>query len=332
MILLKNICCIFLFNLSALTVFAQPAEITKQYVDFDGKPTGSKNGLFYLETYQTENAGAYWHRRLYYNDTIDNTVASIGKSKDSLGQVKEGAFVYYYKNGVKKSEGNYVNNLKEAEWNEWHQSGKLSAINHYRKGRMVGRNIGWYATGKIRDSTLLDENGNGKSFTFYEDGAKNGEGNYAMGDKNGSWFYYYREAKNQKSIEVTYEMDSVKIYTCFTETGAIQKKDCIYEREANFRGGEDGWRKYLIKKLTDKSAIYSKILKPKELYTVIVKFVVSKDGNITDVKLEKNRIAEIDAIALDILQSSPKWIPAVQYNRKINAYRRQPITFVGYDE
>jgi periplasmic protein TonB len=67
------------------------------------------------------------------------------------------------------------------------------------------------------------------------------------------------------------------------------------------------------------------------LYSVIVRFVVTKDGSIGDVKIEKKRIAEIDAIALEIIENSPKWMPAVQYNRKINAYRRQPISFVGYD-
>jgi antitoxin component YwqK of YwqJK toxin-antitoxin module len=332
--LLKNLCFIFLFNLSTLTVFAQYFEIIKQqYVDFEEKPSRSNKAPFYMDLYRKDTiANPYWVRKIYYNDTIEGIIASVGKCKDAKGQIREGAFIYYYKNGAKKSEGNYVNNFKEGEWSDWNELGKSSAVNHYKKGKMIGRNMGWHTNGTISDSTILDENGNGKSFTFYEDGAKNGEGNYALGDKIGPWLYYYSNVKNQKSIEVTYEMDSVKTYTCFTEAGAIQKKDCIYEREANFRGGDDGWRKYLVKKLTDKSGIYSKILKPKELYTVIVRFVVSKDGNIADVKIEKTGISEIDTIALEIIQSSPKWIPAVQYNRKVNAYRRQPITFAGYDE
>ena len=51
------------------------------------------------------------------------------------------------------------------------------------------------------------------------------------------------------------------------------------------------------------------------------------DGSIEDDKIEKKGRMELDEIAWDIIQDSPKWIPAVQYNRKVNAYRRQPITF-----
>ena len=331
--LLKNICFIFLFNFSGFTVFAQYFEtIKQQYVDFEEKPSRSNYAPFYMDLYRTDTiANPYWLRKIYYNDTAEGIIASIGKCRDAKGQIKEGAFVYYYKNGAKKREGNYVNNFKEGEWNEWNESGKLSDINHYRKGKMVERNISWHNNNTIHDSTILDENGNGKSFMFYEDGAKQGGGNYASGDKDGLWLYYYSNVKNQKSIEVNYEMDSVKNYTCFTEAGEIQKKDCVFEREANFRGGDEGWRKYLIKKLTDKSGTYSKYLKPKELYTVLVRFVVTKDGNIEDVKLEKKRIAEIDAIALEIIETSPKWIPAIQYNRRVNAYRRQPISFAGFE-
>jgi antitoxin component YwqK of YwqJK toxin-antitoxin module len=240
--LLKNICFIFLFNLSGFTVFAQYFEtIKQQYVDFEEKPSRSNHAPFYMDLSRTDTiANPYWVRKIYYNDTVEGIIASVGKCRDAKGQIKEGAFVYYYKNGAKKREGNYVNNFKEGEWNEWSQSGNLSDINHYRKGKMVGRKISRHDNNSIRDSTILDENGNGKSFMFYEDGAKQGEGDYVSGTKNGLWLYYYSNVKDQKSMEVTYEMDSAKSYTCFKEDGEIQKKDCYFEREANFRGGDEG--------------------------------------------------------------------------------------------
>ena len=70
---------------------------------------------------------------------------------------------------------------------------------------------------------------------------------------------------------------------------------------------------------------------PNELYTVIVRFVVAKDGTIKDVYVENKRKAKLDAMAVEIIRDSPDWIPAVQYNRKVNAYRRQPISFKAID-
>jgi antitoxin component YwqK of YwqJK toxin-antitoxin module len=322
-------CCIFFFQLFAFSAFAQTAEITKIFVDYEEKPSTSKFANYYIETYKTSGTDAYWVRKMYYADTTEGTVASVGKSRDAKGQVKEGAFVYYHKNGTKESEGGFVNNLKEGEWRSWNKAGNLSSIEHFKEGKMVGKNISWHDNKRVGDSTILDDKGNGKSFTFYEDGAKSGEGGYTAGQKNGPWTYYYDEVKNQKSIEVIYEKDSAINYTCYNEEGELQKKGCVFEREAVFKGGDEGWRKYLVKKLTAESDNYSRYLKQNESYTVIVRFIVSKDGSIQDVRVEAKGKAKLDAIAVDIIQNSPDWIPAVQYNRKVNAYRRQPITFMG---
>lgn len=326
---LKYITCSFLFQFFALTAFAQTGEIKRQFVDYDEKLSTSKHSMHYIETYKTSNTDTYWTRKKYYADTTEGTIASVGKSSDAQGQIKEGPFVYYHRNGSKESEGEFINNLKEGEWKEWNRAGRPSAIHHYKNDKMVGRNISWHDNNKLNDSTILDENGNGKSFTYYENGAKSGEGSYTSGYKSGTWLYYYKDVKNQKSIEVIYEKDSAINYTCYNEDGELQKKGCVYEREASFRGGDEGWRKYLVKKLTAQSDVYSSLLSAKELYTVIVRFVVSKDGNIEDAHVEKKGKAKLDAIALEIIQSSPEWVPAVQYNRKVNAYRRQPVSFMG---
>jgi antitoxin component YwqK of YwqJK toxin-antitoxin module len=327
--ILKKIFFIFFPSLFAFPAFSQINNGEKYFVDYYEKAANSNTRYYSIKTSKKNDADLYWQREMYYTDTIDGAIASKGKSKDAAGLIKEGDFIYYYKNGVKKEAGNFINNIKEGEWKAWDEQGKLESTNHFKKGKMAGRNISWYDNGAISDSTVLDENGNGKSFSFYKDGNKDGEGNYKRGDKNGTWIYYYRDVKNQKSIEINYEMDSVKNYQCYTENGALQTKDCVYEREAVFRGGDEGWKKYLIKKLTDKSGAYSKYLKPNQLYTVIIKFVVNKEGNTADIKVENPRIEEVDALAIKIIENSPKWIPAVQYNNKINAYRRQPISFLG---
>jgi antitoxin component YwqK of YwqJK toxin-antitoxin module len=314
--------------LVSLAAFSQ-SEKTKTYVDYEGKPSGNAHDLYYIETYKINADEQYWQRKMYYNDTIEGTVASIGKSRDLQGQIKEGNFVFYRKDGSKEKEGNYINNEKEGEWKEWNKAGNVTAINHFKKGKMVGSNISWYDNKKINDSTILDENGNGKGISFFDNGANESEGSYISGEKNGAWSYYYKDVRNQKSMEVFFEKDSAITYTCYNEDGVKQKKDCIPEREADFKSGEAGWRKYLVKKLTAESGNFQKYLRPGELYTVIIRFVVGKDGGIEEVTIEKRGKAALDAMAFEIIQDSPTWFPAMQYNRPIRAYRRQPISFRG---
>ncbi len=325
--ILKNIFCIFLLSLFSSAAFSQ-IPVTRNFFDYNEKKIQQSSASYYVETYKENDADSYWQRKMYYNDTVYGTVASVGKSRDLNGEIKEGPFIYYYKNGAKETEGTYANNLKEGEWNKWDKAGRLTAVNNFRNGKMVGRNISWHSNGTINDSTILDESGNGKSFDYYENGGKYGEGNYTSGSKNGLWLYYYSSVKDQKSIEVIYEMDSAKSYTCFTETGEVQKKDCFFEREATFKGGDEKWKRYLIKKLTDKSDVYTKYLKSNQLYTAIVKFIVNKEGDLVDISVENPRNKELDKLAVEIVTDSPQWIPAVQYNRKVNAYRRQPISFL----
>ena len=134
--LLKYSCCILLATLVSIAAFSQ-GEKTKTYVDYEGKPSDNSHSQYYIETYKTNADDQYWQRKMYFNDTTEGIIASVGNSRDLQGQVKEGAFVYYRKSGTKEKEGSYLNNEEEGEWKEWNKSGDLVGINHFKKGKMV---------------------------------------------------------------------------------------------------------------------------------------------------------------------------------------------------
>lgn len=98
------------------------------------------------------------------------------------------------------------------------------------------------------------------------------------------------------------------------------------EVEAAFPGGEGAWRRYLEKNLDPNAPIDNGA--PQGTYQVIIKFIVSKDGSISDVQAETKYGYGMEAEALKIIKKGPKWTPALQNGRHVNAYRRQPITFV----
>lgn len=98
------------------------------------------------------------------------------------------------------------------------------------------------------------------------------------------------------------------------------------EVEAGFPGGEGGWRRYLTNNLNANTPVENGA--PEGTYTVIVRFIVSKDGSISDVQAETSHGYGMEEEAVKIIKRGPKWTPAIQNGRNVNAYRRQPITFL----
>ena len=102
------------------------------------------------------------------------------------------------------------------------------------------------------------------------------------------------------------------------------------EVEAQFPGGLPAWKKYLQKNL--KATVPVNNGAPIGSYQVIVRFIVSKDGEISNVVAETNHEYGMEQEVIRILKKGPDWVPASQNNKKVNAYRRQPITFIVQQE
>jgi protein TonB len=98
------------------------------------------------------------------------------------------------------------------------------------------------------------------------------------------------------------------------------------EIEASFKGGESAWRKFLERNLNPNTPIDNGA--PEGTYTVLVQFVVDRDGTISDVKPLTNRGFGMEAEAVRVIKKGPPWEPAIQNGRKVKAYRKQPITFI----
>ena len=109
--------------------------------------------------------------------------------------------------------------------------------------------------------------------------------------------------------------------TSDNKPGVFQK----VEAEAYFPDGFEGWKRFLEQNLNpnvpvDKGA-------PDGTYTVYVQFIVSKDGSLSDFKaLTKNGYGMENEV-IRIIKKSPPWVPAEQGGKKVNAYRKQPVTF-----
>lgn len=67
---------------------------------------------------------------------------------------------------------------------------------------------------------------------------------------------------------------------------------------------------------------------PTGTYTVMVRFVVEKDGSVTNIQALNNPGYGLKEASVKILETSPKWKPAVANGKIVRCYHTQPITYV----
>ena len=134
------------------------------------------------------------------------------------------------------------------------------------------------------------------------------------------------ESENKNAIvQAPVEDKGTKI----VEAPKADEEDKVFtkvENEATFPGGQQAWVRYLQKNLNANAPVDNGA--SPGTYQVIVKFIVSKDGSISDVQAETKHGYGMEDEAVKIIKRGPKWTPALQNGRNVNAYRRQPITFV----
>lgn len=113
-------------------------------------------------------------------------------------------------------------------------------------------------------------------------------------------------------------------------TGSLDK---IFERvevEASYPGGVNEWIRFLQKNLNAETPVNNNA--PAGKFTVLVQFIVDKDGSISEIKPLTSLGYGMEQEVVRILKQSGKWTPAIQNGRPVKAYRKQPITFQVEDD
>ncbi len=121
------------------------------------------------------------------------------------------------------------------------------------------------------------------------------------------------ETKGTAVVDVKKEDDENKVWT-------------KVEKEAEYPGGDGAWRNFLQNNLRGEVPVDNGA-NPGQ-YQVIVKFIVSREGILSDISCESDPGYGMCAEAIRVIKKTKSWTPANQNGRQVNAYRRQPITFL----
>jgi periplasmic protein TonB len=105
----------------------------------------------------------------------------------------------------------------------------------------------------------------------------------------------------------------------------FEKEFKTVQMQARFPEGLAGWSRFLEKNLNSDLPVSNGA--PPGIYTVIVSFVVDKEGVISDVKVENDPGYGTGNEAARAIRKGPHWIPAEQNGRKVIYRQKQSISF-----
>ncbi len=99
----------------------------------------------------------------------------------------------------------------------------------------------------------------------------------------------------------------------------------VVEIESSFPGGLAAWQRFLNKNLRMPDDALNNEIQG----TVIVQFIVDKEGNVSDVQaISGPEGGGLREEAIRVIKKSGKWVPAVQNGTHVKSYKRQPIKFL----
>lgn len=239
---------------------------------------------------------------MQYYSAKNNRLFMVESYKDSTLTEIHGLRRLYHLNGQCLEATAFFNNKVKGVSHKWDSAGHLTDSILYDNDKLLyKKKMRYTSTGYLHNTVITDSINDTMVDTDYDStGHKLRETSFIA--NRGTW----KEFRKDGTIS---EVDSV-----FTRG----------EEEAKFPG-KDGWRLFLERNLDGSAPIRNGATGGRA--TVIVQFIVEKDGTLTNIKALTNNGYGTEEEVIRLLKKSPKWIPAKKYGRVVKAYRKQPVTF-----
>ena len=161
----------------------------------------------------------------------------------------------------------------------------------------------------------------GLEVEYYDDGHEAARGGNKNGKREGPWVGFYPSGKLAgKTVYHAGEESSVEL---FHEDGSRNKKEKVFEKDAQYPGGVDQYLRFLNKTLRypDSAVVYE------TQGTVIVSFKVSETGKVSNIAVAQTVDKYLDAEALRVVGLMPDWEPMIIGGVKRESWHKSPIVF-----
>ena len=271
----------------------------------DQIPVDEKIVTEYWTTVVTSLANGQYRQRTFYPEKKQCTQMLTVTDKNFL--TKDGAFKEWWDDGFKKTEGQYKNDKRVGQWKSYSfDTGELLQESEYINGDLTGIQKNY------------SRHGLSSSYTFAE------------GIKNGPFMVY--DSTDLVVNEGLYKADTIFEQSKIVETKIITGT----EKMPQFPGcltSDDEEKNKACAQRKMLEYIYSNIKYPADARenglegTSIIRFVVGKDGQLTDIVAVRGLCRSIENECLGLVKSMPTWEPGTQDGKPVKVQFNLPIRF-----
>jgi antitoxin component YwqK of YwqJK toxin-antitoxin module len=297
------------------------AQKIEKYYDYQWRETEPQYARLYAVVEKTDSG---WRRKSYFLQK--GTLQLQAYYEDSACKIASGTFLSLHPTKEIEWVGRYVHNKKQGLWLRFYQDGKPMDSAVFDNGRQTGIGIGWHHNGYMSDSSVTLPDGSGVRVSWFDNGVPSSTGRVAEYKMDGKWTYFHRNGK-PSSIEL-YDHGKFVDKQFFNEKGNLVADTSNNDKPATFPGGLVAWGKFLSKHLFFPPEYK---INNSDKASVVITCTADEEGRIQDAYVSVPFFPEFDKIALDAVRQSPRWIPAMNHNRKVKATFRQPVIFSQYE-
>jgi len=164
----------------------------------------------------------------------------------------------------------------------------------------IGKQVLYFKNGRIEDSSFVENNEIKYTYQYYPN--------------NQLALHYYIPVNKKEGVAEAYDESGSKI------------KNYIFQKEADFKGGQKAWQAYIRK-----NATLDLPVKGDSTVTASVEvvFIIDENGDVIRPKIFKSSgYKNVDNDALRVIAGSPSWNYGIQFNKPVKFYKKQPITYI----
>lgn len=242
-------------------------------------------------------------------------------TRDSINPDKALTQLYDMQNHLLKLNNfsSLIRSLQDGLQKEWYETGELKSEQEMKDGKRNGASRGWFRNGQMKyDIYYKNHLQQGSDKEWYETGKPLRSAEYINNEINGRLVTYWPNGQLRR-IDI-YDMGTLKEGLCFDSLG--NKVSYIkYLQMPQFPNGDvDSYLAHEIRYpiIAQKNGIQG---------TVIVQFLVDRQGAISNIKIVKSVDSSLDMEAVRAVNLMPKWIPGKRDGEPIKVNYTLPINF-----
>jgi|GEM_PF-4184987 len=283
--------------------------------------------------------------------TADNVLMATFNEENGM---KQGPYTSYYRDGSIRETGFYKNNSQHNTCTEYDENGKVSRILLYNEGDLEKSTVFWPG-GKIRQAEYegseyqkqilkeYTENGSLRYiktetpdsviFISYHPNGKRSAELHAGAEMPRIWYYNVNGKEIGKEAflakyKLPQEMEELTEVSMFPPpppepVAAPEEILTMPEESPEFPGGQKALFEFLLREIKYPSMAMEMGIQG----SVYVRFVIEKDGTVTDPRIVKGLGSGCDEEVLRVIKRMPPWEPGKVNGNPVRVTMQIPVKF-----